>query len=137
MDDEYLVSSIDEIQAPRHGLYQFTQSIVTSVRGQDIFRADDSQMEARYQRLIESLFDAIQQMFAYFQIQGQDQLSLTIEGRLEDEQEIQIGIPLARWIQACSKSERQNANQGIRYLPDVGAAPFVGVRREFHAAGGR
>jgi hypothetical protein len=93
MDDEYLVSSIDEIQAPRHGLYQFTQSIVTSIRGRDIFRADDSQMEARYQRLIESLFDAIQQMFAYFQIQGQDQLSLTIEGRLEDEQEIQIGIP--------------------------------------------
>ena len=55
--------------------------------------------------------------------------------RLNDE--VQARVYLARRVHADTESARQNADQGIRFLPDAGAASAVGLRWLLDHAGRR
>lgn len=90
--DEFLIIPQGQIRSSIHGMTQYTQQVSTSVSGRDVFRVDDSQMEQRYRRLFDALYFSIVDMLGVFQPRGQDTISLSIEGQLEDGQLITIGI---------------------------------------------
>lgn len=98
MEDDFLITTGRNVISAQ-GLRQVTQSIDTNIRGRDIFRIEDTQNEARYRRLFDALYYALQEMFAVFQVSGEDTLSVTLEGRLEDDSEMVIGIPRYPWNQ--------------------------------------
>src|SRR5215469_13183502 len=55
--------------------------------------------------------------------------------RLNDK--VQARVYMARRIHADTEFARQNPNQGIRLVPDIGSAAAMGLRRLFDQAGRR
>lgn len=90
--DEFLITPGANVMAPAHGMNQYTQEIETNVERRDLFRVEDTQNERQYRRLFDALYFAIQDMLGIFNPSGQDTLSVTLEGKLEDDSPIQIGL---------------------------------------------
>jgi hypothetical protein len=90
--DNWLVYYVEDSPAPAHGLHQYTQTLETN-DGREIFESGDRSDLPRMMRLASALEDAIQQMRAFFNVRENDQLSLLIEGRLENDESIDIGLP--------------------------------------------
>src|SRR5256885_11076761 len=62
-------------------------------------------------------------------------IPLANQERLNDQ--VQARVYLARRVYADTEPARQNADQGIRFVPNAGTAPAVGLRRLVDHAGGR
>src|SRR5918999_5058404 len=60
---------------------------------------------------------------------------IATQERLNDQ--VQARVYLARRLYADAESARQNADQGIRQVPDARTASAVGLRRLVHHAGRR
>src|SRR3954463_3472481 len=62
-------------------------------------------------------------------------IPLANQERLNDQ--VQARVYLARWLYADTESARQDADQGIRQVPDARTAPALGFRRFVDHAGRR
>src|SRR6266850_4696461 len=60
-------------------------------------------------------------------------IPLATQERVNDQ--VQARVYLARRIHADAESARQNADQGIRFISDAGAASAMGLRRKLDPAG--
>lgn len=96
MEEDFILTPSRNVITAQ-GLRQLTQEIETNIRGRDLFRLEDTQNEPRYRRLFDALYLAIQNMLGTFTPSGQDTLSVILEGRLEDDSEMSIGIPRYRF----------------------------------------
>ena len=70
-----------------------------------------------------------------FQGVGFSHFEASTQERLNDQ--VQARVYLARRVYADTEPARQNADQGIRLIPDAGTASAVGLRRLLDHAGGR
>jgi hypothetical protein len=89
--DDWNLYVIDEKQSERHRIATYTQQLRTNEARLDIFVRNESESSPRMRRLIEGVYEAIQNMLGHFQPNSNEQLSLIIEGRLEDGQQTSIG----------------------------------------------
>jgi hypothetical protein len=88
--DSWLVYPIGDQDANVHGLREYSQQV--ELGSGIVLRNDEPLNSAMMDRLLQSLQQAIMDMQAFFLTEGEDNLSVTIDGQLEDGQPIQFGM---------------------------------------------